>query len=118
MLAFFRVLFVLVLSILTYLLLMEMTPSPDQWPLLDKVQHIVSFGGLAGASLLAFPGRYKLVFMLTGAYGGLMEVMQWLFTTTRQASVYDWIADMIGVILAIGVLYAFRQWQEKRFERI
>lgn len=92
------------LVLITYLLLMEMPPAPPSWPYKDKVQHITVFLALSVTGGLAFQLRQLGVCMLLAAYGALMEVLQSLFTVTRVASVYDWLADVTGILIAIAVL--------------
>lgn len=92
------------LVLVTYLLLMEMPPAPPSWPHKDKVQHITVFLALCVSGGLAFQNRQIGVCVLLAAYGALMEVLQSLLTVTRVASVYDWLADVTGILIAMAVL--------------
>lgn len=92
------------LVLVTYLLLMEMPPAPPSWPYKDKVQHITVFLALSITGGLAFQNRQIAVCILLAAYGALMEVLQSILTVTRVASVYDWLADATGILIAIAVL--------------
>lgn len=102
------------LLVLTYLLLIELPPASHPWPWWDKVQHVVAFGGLTVLSLLAFPNRAVAIVIVTGIYGAVMEVLQGLLTATRQPGLVDWLADMLGVALAVIVMLVFNQWWNKK----
>lgn len=96
----FKWIFMVCLVILTYLLLIEMTPSPDASIYKDKLQHAVAFAGLAFWGLLAYQSRTHSILMGLAVFGALMEVLQGILTTTRQSSFYDWLADIVGLVLA------------------
>lgn len=103
-------LFVSLLILVTYLLLMEMPPATPSWPYKDKVQHITVFLALATCGGLAFQNRYVAVCTMLAGYGALMEVLQSVLTVTRIASVYDWLADVAGILIAAAVLRLFSKW--------
>lgn len=80
---------------------------------LDKIAHfglflILSFTLCWGrAQQIKISKRFViLVFILSTVYGLMIEICQHYFTTTRQADIFDWIADSIGAICGI-VLYLF-----------
>lgn len=85
-------------------------PGP-QFELVDKVWHLVAFGGLAGLLSRAFVyfGRGALVAakqasLVAVSLGALLEVLQ-SFTRYRSADWADLLADTLGVALAYAVLY-------------
>lgn len=110
----FKIIFIICFGILSYLLLMEMAPTPDAAGYKDKLQHILAFGGITFWGLLAFKRHVKTVLLGLAFFGGLMEVLQGLLTTTRQASVYDWLADFIGIVLAWVLVWLLRRWRSAR----
>ena len=73
------------------------------WPDLDKLLH-----GVAYASLMLWFGQlprstragYALMLL---ALGAVLERLQGL-TPVRSADLYDWFADAIGVVFALGLL--------------
>ena len=72
----------------------------------DKIGHILAYFILCLSWLNAlknFPPRknrkYLLIFFLV-SYGIILEVLQDVLTTYRQADLYDIIANSMGVILA------------------
>jgi len=84
-------------------------PGP-QFELVDKVWHMVAFGGLAGLLSRAFVhfGRAPLLAareasLVAVALGALLEVLQ-SFTRYRSADWADLLADALGVALAYAVL--------------
>ena len=106
--------FIVCFAILTYLLLMEMPPSNDPSLYKDKIEHIIAFGGVAFWGLMAFPRhRFSIAIGLT-IFGALMEVLQGVMTTTRQPSIYDWLADLVGIALTWGVVILLQRWWKKR----
>ena len=73
----------------------------------DKLVHLIAFAALAFP--LARTGRFGLlpVFMGASAFGGAIELIQPSFN--RSADVNDWVADVVGVILGIGVGLLYRR---------
>jgi len=73
----------------------------------DKLVHFVSFAALAFP--LARTGRFGLlpVFIGASAFGGFIELIQPSFN--RSADVNDWVADIVGVILGIGLGLLYRR---------
>jgi hypothetical protein len=85
-------------------------PGP-QFELVDKVWHLVAFGGLAGLLSRAFVyfGRAPLLAakeasLLAVTLGALLEVLQ-SFTRYRSADWADLVADTLGVALAYALLH-------------
>jgi VanZ family protein len=46
-------------------------------------------------------------------YGGIIEIVQGLFTTTRQADIVDILANTIGAILAVVMILATAKFSNK-----
>ena len=88
---------------------LQSLPGP-QFELVDKVWHLIAFGGLAGLVSRAFAywGREALLAARDAAVvavllGGLIEILQ-SFTPFRSADWADFLADALGVALAYAVL--------------
>ena len=79
-------------------------PAPEGT---DKLVHLVAFAALAFP--LARTGRFGLlpVFVSASAFGGAIELIQPSFN--RSADVNDWVADIVGVILGIGLGLLYRR---------
>ncbi|WP_325241934.1 hypothetical protein [Methylophilus sp.] len=110
--------FIACFTILTYLLLIEMPPSNDGSIYKDKIEHIIAFGGVMFWGLMAFPMHKRAMLLGLTVFGGLMEVLQGVLTTTRQPSVYDWFADLVGIALAWFVFILLESWWKKRHGRV
>ena len=98
----FIALFWILLAITTYLLLIEVKPTPQTWPK-DKLEHTVVFALLTYLGIKAY-SKYGIYCCLGLAiYGGLMEVLQSLLTLTRTGSIGDWLADLVGISAALVI---------------
>ena len=89
--------------------------TPPGW---DKVLHAGAYGLLAGLSIRAFHGGLGrlapwptvLALLLTSAYGMLDEIHQ-SRVVGRDASMLDWLADVVGAglsVVALGMLAVSR----------
>lgn len=78
----------------------------------DKVLHFAAFYGLALLGAAAFPGRKALIWLavLLCGYGALIEILQPLPPFGRDRDVFDWVADTIGIALAMLPL-AVARWR-------
>ena len=103
-LGFISYIFWAMLAIVTVLMLIELAPKEGGWPYWDNLQHIVVFVMLTVAGCLAFPQKRIWVGLSLIAFGAIIEVLQGALTSTRQASVYDWLADVAGISIVIGLL--------------
>ena len=79
-------------------------PAPEG---ADKLVHLIAFAALAFP--LARTGRFGLlpVFVGASAFGGAIELIQPSFN--RSAELNDWVADIVGVILGIGLGLLYRR---------
>jgi hypothetical protein len=77
---------------------------PPLFPFQDKVFHAVAFAGLTGPAVLVLPRRllwFWLAHMVM--LGGGIEVVQALGRDGRTASVWDFLADAVGITAATWV---------------
>ncbi len=81
------------------------TGSSPAVTLNDKLQHVLAFGLLAFFARAAFPICPPWTRVLPGllCYGLLMECVQGLLPW-REFSLLDLVADLSGVVMALGVL--------------
>ncbi|MBC7425481.1 MAG: VanZ family protein [Bacteroidia bacterium] len=76
----------------------------------DKFIHFVLFFILAALLYRGFylslnrKGKNVLIFLICLTYGGLIEVYQSMFTTTRHGELADIVADVAGSLFAILIL--------------
>lgn len=74
----------------------------------DKVQHALAFGGLAVLGLVGYTSHWRRVLIGLFVLGGAIEVAQAL-TGWRDGEWADWLADGIGIALALGLLWLARR---------
>ena len=75
---------------------------PAAPPGVDKVVHVALFAALAFSGRWAGLGRHVLVALLV-LYAAVSEVVQGMTPLARSASVGDWLADVVGVLLGLGL---------------
>jgi VanZ family protein len=80
------------------------SPAPEGS---DKIVHLVAFAALAFP--LARTGRFGLLRVSIGAsaFGGAIELIQPSFN--RSADFNDWVADVLGVVLGVGLGLLYRR---------
>ena len=108
-LRFMPLIFWLLVAVVSVLMLIELKPSTDGIPNIDKLEHAFVFIMLAITGYLAYSPQKPRVYAGLIALGALYEVLQALFTVTRQASIYDWLADIAGILIAIGLMATYRR---------
>lgn len=98
-----RLLFFVTAAFAMYLATMK-GPYPVPSAPNDKVNHFIAFLAMTGMLRLGFPGwRPRLCGLLMLAYGGLIEVVQ-SFLPWADSSIFDVIADGVGILAALGLL--------------
>ena len=97
----------IVTTVLTVAMLWPLEAPPPAPEGSDKLVHFVAFAALAFP--LARTGRIGLlpVFIGASAFGGAIELIQPSFN--RSADVNDWIADVVGVVMGIGLGLLYRR---------
>ncbi len=95
----------------------ELPDMPDV-PLIDKWGHFVMYGGLSCAVWFDIcrhrlkPGFWTiacLTFVFPIVWGGLMELGQAYLTTFRSGDWWDFVANSVGVVIAVPVGLAMRR---------
>lgn len=99
-----------------YLLYSPAPPAGPSIPNFDKVAHLSMFGAPV-FFLLWTRLPAKLVVAVFVAHAALSEVIQWRFIPTRDGSPFDFMADCVGIALAIVVHRLVRRWLARRLER-
>ena len=92
---------------LTVVMLWPMEAPPPAPEGSDKLVHFIAFAALAFP--LARTGRFGLLPVFIGAstFGGAIELIQPSFN--RSADLNDWIADVVGVVLGLGLGLLYRR---------
>lgn len=70
----------------------------------DKLLHVAAFVVLSLLASLAYPSA-RLMKLAVGliAFGAFIEIVQAIPATGRDASFWDWLADVLAVIVTLGV---------------
>ncbi|ESP95171.1 hypothetical protein N483_12540 [Pseudoalteromonas luteoviolacea NCIMB 1944] len=112
----YRTLLLLFLIVITYLFAKEVKNHVVRIEHLDKVVHFGVFFALAFFSHHAF--RFKIWFHMTLliGYGAAVEWMQSTLPY-RQASLGDFIADVMGAISYFVAIWLFRKYRLRRGEQ-
>lgn len=75
---------------------------PTAPPGVDKLVHVGLFAALAVTGRWAGTGTRALAPLLVG-YAAVSEVLQGLAVVGRSVSLADWVADVLGVLLGLGL---------------
>lgn len=86
----------------------------------DKIVHFLMYLGLSGATALnyihgkkGFVNKGKLVFyafICPILYGGLIEILQQNFFPPRSGDWSDFLADVLGSLVALPIAFKFRNY--------
>jgi len=115
------------LVVLTILVLCFMNTEPlPEVPVkdFDKLVHIIMFGGLSGVVFfdntryLRFPvSRLRILlgsFLFPVALGGLIEIGQTYLTVTRNGDWFDFLGNIVGAVLGIGIIFLINTLLERK----
>jgi hypothetical protein len=87
---------------------------PPAIPFQDKIFHALAFACLTGPAVLALPPRYLWFWVAhMVALGGGIEIVQARGDEGRSGDLLDFAADVLGIVVALGV----GRWLRARFER-
>lgn len=96
-------------TVITAMLLSPGGTVPGGPPGTDKVTHALMFAVLAVCSRYARVSPTVTVVWLA-LYGVLTEILQATVAVRRSGSVWDWCADLVGVLAGLAVFAAVRRW--------
>lgn len=88
-------------------------PSVTLWEF-DKVAHFALFFGFGALGLWAYPQRVGWVITLGLAYAIGTEFYQGLLPWPRTPDPYDALANSIGLVVGVGVMYWVNQKLSRR----
>ena len=111
------VIFWLLISLVTFLLLVEQQPSAPFFPHVDKLIHASVFATLMAIGYAAYAQHHTLLCLGLISYGVVTEILQRAYTLTRSASLYDWFADITGVLLCILIINKVKSYRQKHHVR-
>lgn len=90
-------------------------PNLHLW---DKLEHALAFGGMTfWFGGLVRRSRYPVVALLMLLFGGGIEIAQGAMMLGRDEDIMDFVADSVGVSVALAALYlglgAWARWIER-----
>lgn len=91
----------------------EVKQGPVLFAHFDKVMHFGVFAVLTALMQKSFSFDWKLGLTFAAVYGAAVEIIQGAFAG-RQASVGDWVADILGSIAALYLLHLLTNKQVAR----
>lgn len=113
---------VLIIFIATCLLTPTNMPSMPEGLPWDKLVHFGMFFTLSAVSLIDYyrmhsgtPSKIRWIFwgfVIPVIYGGVIELMQKYLFASRSAEFADWIADILGSLIATVVIVIFYSRQQ------
>jgi VanZ family protein len=105
----------LFLAALIFAYVAAIMPSAEAptFSLSDKVDHMITFFTLAVLAGLAWPRtRWWHVALALAAFGALIEFTQAIPALQRDASVWDWVADVIASLAGLSAAAPLRsRWR-------
>jgi len=98
-----------------YVLISPTVGPPPLFPYQDKVFHAVCFGALTGPAALVLPKRYLWIWIAHMVLLGIgIEVVQAKWIPERTGSVLDFLADAVGIALAVWIGRSVRSLAMRR----
>lgn len=99
-------------TLLTFIVISYLAIKPSMIPIVDqandKFKHMLAFATLAGGLSLFWGFAWWRVALGLLMYGIGIEVVQ-LFVAGRYASVWDVVADAVGITVGLLVAYALKK---------
>lgn len=92
------------------------------FPEADKVIHFIMYAFFTGVVLfenrkIIYTSKQLLIIALVSLFlGGFLEILQSLLTKTRTGSIFDFLADLTGVLFSIGLFMFLARRVPKRSE--
>jgi VanZ family protein len=95
-------------------------PNLHLW---DKLEHALAFFGMTfWFGGLVRRGRYPVIAVLMLLFGGGIEIAQGAMRLGRDEDIMDFVADAVGISIALALLYlglgAWTRWIERFIWRI
>jgi VanZ family protein len=103
-------------AIVSMFMLVELAPKENGLKYLDKIQHTLIFLILSISGYLAFKQKIWGITLGLTIFGAIIEVLQATFTTTRTGDVYDWLADIAGILISLMIISIYLQFKPKPLE--
>ncbi len=99
----------LAMALAAWLLLAPPVGPPPVIPFQDKLLHALVFAALTGPGVLVLPRKYLWFWIAhMAALGAGIEIVQPLADNGRTGSFWDFLADLAGIAVALGIGRAIR----------
>jgi VanZ family protein len=90
-------------------------PNLHLW---DKLEHALAFGGMTfWFGGLTRRSRWPVIAILMAIFGGVIEILQGAMKLGRDEDIMDFVADSVGISVALVLLYAglgaWTRWVER-----
>ena len=76
-------------------------------PLVHKIEHFLYYGTMAGLVAFALGRRFLWLALLAVPFVGLLDEWHQLRVPGRNGSAIDWMVDVAGVVVALGLYLWF-----------
>ncbi len=94
----------LAMALAAYLLIAPPVGPPPVSPGQDKLFHAIVFAALTGPGVLVLPRKYLWFWVAHMiALGAGIEIVQPMADNGRSGSVWDFLADLAGIAVALGI---------------
>lgn len=94
----------LAMALAAYLLIAPPVGPPPVIPFQDKLFHAIVFAALTGPGVLVLPRKYLWFWVAHMiALGAGIEIVQPMADNGRSGSVWDFLADLAGIAVALGI---------------
>jgi VanZ family protein len=81
----------------------------------DKTDHMAAFFTLAVLARLAYPAAARTATVLgLAAFGAWIEISQGMSFIGRDADIWDWVADMVALLVGLALVWP----AERRFPKL
>jgi hypothetical protein len=99
----------LAMALAAYLLIAPDVGPPPLIPFQDKLFHVIVFAVLTGPAVLVLPRKYLWFWVAhMVALGAGIEIVQQMAGDGRSGSLWDFFADLTGIVVALGIGRAIR----------
>ncbi|MCX5046568.1 VanZ family protein [Aldersonia sp. NBC_00410] len=99
--------FLVALGVTFFMLFSPGSTVPSGPPNSDKLTHLLMFLVL---TVTACHAGFRMGAVLIGiaGYAAVSEVLQAVLPIRRSGSVWDWLADLLGILAGLGIVAAWR----------
>jgi len=82
-----------------------------------RLEHFVYYGGMAFLIACGLGRRWFWIVLLAVPLIGALDEWHQFYTPGRSSSVYDWLTDVLGTLVAVFLYYRATRVREGKVER-